>query len=93
MIDLAGRWQVSDGVGQSVAMQVPGDAISALHAPGAIADPVLGANDYGLRWIARCFPAMVLPCNSRPCSRGTGRHARSAIFIRPPTAPPDRPLP
>lgn len=52
MLDLAGEWALSDeSGGYAVAMRVPGDAISALHAAGAIADPYWGRNEYGLRWI------------------------------------------
>lgn len=52
MLDLAGQWALSDESGaHSVAMQVPGDGISALHAAGAIVDPYWGRNEYDLRWI------------------------------------------
>lgn len=52
MLDLAGEWALSDeSGGYAVAMQVPGDAISALHAAGAIVDPYWGRNEDDLRWI------------------------------------------
>lgn len=53
IIDLAGRWDLRDETGKhSTAMQVPGDAISALHAADLIPDPYWGRNEYDLRWIS-----------------------------------------
>ena len=52
MLDLCGDWALSDESGaHSVALILPGDGISALHAAGAIPDPYWGRNEYGLRWI------------------------------------------
>ncbi len=52
MLDLAGPWTLSEESGAfSVALTLPGDGISALHAAGAIADPYWGRNEYDLRWI------------------------------------------
>lgn len=53
IIDLAGRWDLRDETGKhSTGMQVPGDAISALHAAELIPDPYWGRNEYDLRWIS-----------------------------------------
>ncbi|WP_236016230.1 beta-mannosidase [Brucella endophytica] len=52
-IDLAGEWRLRDASGRhGLSMALPGDAISALHAAGAIPDPYFGRNEYDLRWIA-----------------------------------------
>ncbi|RCS22254.1 glycoside hydrolase family 2 protein [Phyllobacterium salinisoli] len=52
-IDLAGEWHLRDaGDRHGVSMAIPGDAISALYAAGAIPDPYHGRNEYDLRWIA-----------------------------------------
>ncbi len=52
MLDLAGQWSLVDASGEyDVAMTLPGDGISALHAAGAIPDPNWGRNEYDLRWI------------------------------------------
>lgn len=52
-INLAGEWRLSDDTGDYVlAMDVPGDAITALQRANKIADPYEGQNEYGLRWIA-----------------------------------------
>ncbi|KXF75503.1 beta-mannosidase [Paramesorhizobium deserti] len=52
-IDLAGEWRLRDvGDRHDVPMPIPGDAISALHAAGAIPNPYFGRNEYELRWIA-----------------------------------------
>ncbi|PYE86737.1 beta-mannosidase [Phyllobacterium leguminum] len=52
-INLAGEWRLCDaGERHDVPMALPGDAISALHAAGAIPDPYYGRNEYDLRWIA-----------------------------------------
>lgn len=52
MFDLAGLWSLSDESGSyTVALSLPGDGISALHAAGAIPDPYWGRNEYDLRWI------------------------------------------
>lgn len=53
MPDLSGTWTLSDEGGTHVVpFPIPGDAVSALHAAGAIPDPYWGRNEYGLRWIA-----------------------------------------
>ncbi len=52
MLDLCGEWALCDeSGGHAVALTLPGDGISALHAAGAIPDPYWGRNEYGLRWI------------------------------------------
>ena len=52
-IDLAGLWELAADTGRiNAPMQVPGDAISALHAAGVIPDPYFGRNEYALRWIS-----------------------------------------
>lgn len=52
-IDLAGDWVLRDDSGKhSTNMQVPGDAINALHCAGLIPDPYWGRNEYDLRWIS-----------------------------------------
>ena len=53
MQDLSGPWMLSqDGGSVRVEMAVPGDAITALQAAGAIADPYWGRNEYATRWVA-----------------------------------------
>ncbi len=53
MRDLAGDWSLSDESGEhTVAMRLPGDGVSALHAAGVIADPYWGRNEYDCRWVA-----------------------------------------
>ena len=52
MLDLCGKWALCDeSGGHAVALTLPGDGISALHAAAAIPDPYWGRNEYGLRWI------------------------------------------
>ena len=51
VLDLSGLWDLSDGGDHACPMQVPGDAITALHAAGLIPDPYFGRNEYALRWI------------------------------------------
>lgn len=52
-IDLAGNWLLRDDTGKhNTSMQVPGDAISALHSADLIPDPYWGRNEYDLRWIS-----------------------------------------
>lgn len=52
MQDLGGDWTLCDESGvYRVAMHLPGDGISALHAAGVIPDPYRGRNEEGLRWI------------------------------------------
>ena len=52
-IDLSGTWRLALVEGDMAApMQVPGDAINALHVAGLIPDPYHGRNEYDLRWIA-----------------------------------------
>lgn len=52
MLDLMGQWSLVDASGEyDVAMALPGDGISALHAAGVIPDPYWGRNEYDLRWI------------------------------------------
>lgn len=54
MLDLSGPWSLSDESGtHAVAMTLPGDGITALHAAGTIPDPYFGRNEYGLRWICQ----------------------------------------
>lgn len=54
MLDLCGSWALSDESGlYSVALTLPGDGISALHAAAVIPDPYFGRNEYGLRWICQ----------------------------------------
>lgn len=63
MVDLSGRWHLTDAEGgYGCDLQVPGDGISALHDAGLIPDPYWGRNEYDLRWICerdwvaqRCF--------------------------------------
>jgi beta-mannosidase len=53
MTDLSGLWTLSDESGaHSIPFALPGDAISALHAAGVIADPYWGRNEYDVRWVA-----------------------------------------
>ena len=53
MTDLSGLWTLSDESGaHSIPFMLPGDAISALHAAGAIPDPYWGRNEYDVRWVA-----------------------------------------
>lgn len=53
MTDLSGLWTLSDESGAyNIDFALPGDAITALHAAGAIPDPYWGRNEYDLRWIA-----------------------------------------
>ncbi len=50
---LAGRWTLTDETGtHGCDWDLPGDAITALHAAGLIPDPYAGRNEYDLRWIA-----------------------------------------
>jgi beta-mannosidase len=52
-IGLAGTWRLALVGGDMAApMQVPGDAMNALHLAGLIPDPYFGRNEYDLRWIA-----------------------------------------
>lgn len=52
-INLSGEWVLRDDTGtHSAPMQVPGDAISALHTADLIPDPYWGRNEYDLRWIS-----------------------------------------
>ena len=52
MLDLAGRWTLSDESGaHSVAMDLPGDGITALAKAGVIPDPYWGRNEYDCRWV------------------------------------------
>ena len=50
-MDLGGNWTLTDGQ-QSVLMRIPGDAISALHGAGVIADPYFGRNEVDCRWVS-----------------------------------------
>jgi beta-mannosidase len=52
-VDLCGTWRLQN-VERDIAcgMQVPGDAVSALHEAGLIPDPYFGGNELELRWIA-----------------------------------------
>jgi beta-mannosidase len=53
MTDLAGRWSLADETGEHVVpFDLPGDAITALHAAGVIPDPYWGRNEYLVRWVA-----------------------------------------
>ncbi len=53
MLDLAGVWSLTDsGCEFNVAINLPGDGISALCKAGAIANPYWGRNEYECRWIA-----------------------------------------
>ncbi|MBL9050978.1 MAG: glycoside hydrolase family 2 protein [Tabrizicola sp.] len=53
MLDLAGCWTLSDESGANViAIDLPGDGISALHKAGLIPDPYWGRNEYDCRWVA-----------------------------------------
>lgn len=53
VLDLAGRWTLTDETGEyGCGWDLPGDAITALHAAGLIPEPYEGRNEYGLRWIA-----------------------------------------
>jgi beta-mannosidase len=55
MFELSGNWSLSEESGKyTVAMSLPGDGISALHAADAIVDPYWGRNEYDLRWICGC---------------------------------------
>ncbi|WP_333816852.1 beta-mannosidase [Tabrizicola sp.] len=53
MLDLAGRWTLSDESGaHTVAMDLPGDGITALAKAGVIPEPYWGRNEYDCRWVA-----------------------------------------
>lgn len=53
MQKLDGIWSLVNASAETqISMAVPGDAISALHAAGAIPDPYFGRNEYDLRAIA-----------------------------------------
>ncbi len=53
MTDLSGRWSLADETGEHVVpFDLPGDAITALHAGGVIPDPYWGRNEYLVRWVA-----------------------------------------
>ena len=53
MLDLAGEWSLADAAGTlRVAMAIPGDNLTALHAAGVIPDPYWGRNEYALRELA-----------------------------------------
>ncbi len=52
-MDLSGEWRLRDVQGEyDLAMQLPGDGITALHRAGVIPDPYFGRNEFDLRWIA-----------------------------------------
>ncbi|AWB48214.1 beta-mannosidase [Gemmobacter aquarius] len=51
MRDLGGEWSLTDGA-VTVPFMVPGDGVTALHRAGVIADPYVGRNEYGSRWVA-----------------------------------------
>jgi beta-mannosidase len=53
MLDLAGRWTLSDESGAHVMdFDLPGDGITALHRAGVIPDPYWGRNEYDCRWVS-----------------------------------------
>jgi len=54
MQSLLGDWTLAEqGSADAIAMALPGDGVSALHAAGRIPDPYFGRNEYDLRWICQ----------------------------------------
>lgn len=52
MLDLEGRWTLSDESGAHVVpFDLPGDGISALVKAGVLPDPYWGMNEYDCRWV------------------------------------------
>ncbi|MFN4203997.1 MAG: beta-mannosidase [Tabrizicola sp.] len=53
MLDLAGRWTLSDESGAHVVpFDLPGDGVSALARAGVIPEPYWGRNEYECRWVS-----------------------------------------
>ncbi|MFN3576283.1 MAG: beta-mannosidase [Tabrizicola sp.] len=53
MLDLAGRWTLSDESGAHVIdFDLPGDGVSALVKAGVIPDPYRGRNEHDCRWVS-----------------------------------------